>query len=118
MVYEFVYALKAGMPLEKARTIAVTTMVFFQFFQAWNSRSELQSVFRLNPFSNPFLLFGILASIGAQVAAIYLGPMQWLFRMEPIGLVEWMRIILVSLSVIILVEFDKLVRRLGSGNAP
>lgn len=118
VVYEFVYALKAGMPLEKARTIAVTTMVFFQFFQAWNSRSELQSVFRLNPFSNPFLLFGILASIGAQVAAIYLGPMQWLFRMEPIGLVEWMRIILVSLSVIILVEFDKLVRRLGSGNAP
>ncbi|MEJ5329011.1 MAG: HAD-IC family P-type ATPase [Desulfobaccales bacterium] len=117
VVYEFLYALKTGMPLGKARTVAVTTMVFFQFFQAWNSRSELQSVFRLNPFSNPFLFFGILASIGAQLAAIYLPSMQWLFRMEPIGLVEWLRIGLVSSSVIILVEFDKLVRRWGKANA-
>ncbi|MGQ9688601.1 MAG: cation-translocating P-type ATPase [Desulfobaccales bacterium] len=111
VVYEFIHALHQGLPLEKARTVAVTTMVFFQFFQAWNSRSEMQSVFRLNPLSNPFLFFGILASIGAHLAAIYLPAMQWLFRMEPILLTEWLRIILISVSVIILVEIDKLVRR-------
>ena len=112
VVYEFTHALNQGLSLEKSRTIAVTTMVFFQFFQAWNSRSELQSVFRLNPFGNPFLFFGILASIAAHLAAIYLPAMQWLFRMEPILAGEWLRIILIAFSVIILVEIDKLVRRL------
>lgn len=45
VVYNFMTALNEGVSLEKARTVAVTTMVFFQFFQAWNSRSELQSIF-------------------------------------------------------------------------
>lgn len=112
VVYEFHHALAQGMDLARARTVAVTTMVFFQFLQALNSRSETLSLFQLNPFSNPYLLFGILASIGAQLAAIYLEPLRWLFRLEPISLLEWLRIILVSSTVIILVELDKLARRL------
>ena len=84
IVYEFVHALNQGVSLEKARTIAVTTMVFFQFFQAFNSRSEMQSLFRMNPLGNPFLFFGTIAAFIAHLAAIYLPSMQWIFRMEPI----------------------------------
>ncbi len=112
VVYEFIHALNQGMGLDKARTVAVTTMVFFQFFQAINSRSEAQSLFRLNPFGNPYLFVGILASIGAQLAAIYVPVLQWLFRLEPITPMEWVRIILISITVIILVEIDKLARRI------
>ncbi|MFZ2088941.1 MAG: HAD-IC family P-type ATPase [Desulfobaccales bacterium] len=111
VVYEFIHALNQGMSLEKARTVAVTTMVFFQFFQAINSRSEVQSLFRMNPLGNPFLFVGILASIGAQLAAIYVPALQWLFRLEPIMPLEWIRIGLISVTVIIAVEIDKLVRR-------
>ncbi|MBM4284913.1 MAG: HAD-IC family P-type ATPase [Deltaproteobacteria bacterium] len=111
IVYEFYHALSQGMSLEKARTIAVTTMVFFQFFQAYNSRSELQSLFSMNPLGNPFLFFGTLAAFLAHLAAIYLPAMQWVFRMEPIGATEWLRIGLMSLTVILAVEIDKWLRR-------
>lgn len=112
VIYEFIHALNQGESLEKARTIAVTTMVFFQFFQAFNSRSELQSLFRMNPLGNPFLFFGSIAAFMAQLAAIYLPFMQWIFRMEPIMPMEWLRIGLVSVTVVIVVEIDKLARRI------
>jgi P-type Ca2+ transporter type 2C len=111
VIYEFIHALNQGVTLEKARTIAVTTMVFFQFFQAFNSRSEMQSIFRMNPLGNPLLFFGTLAAFGAHLAAIYLPAMQWVFRMEPITPMEWLRIGLVSVTVVILVEIDKFLRR-------
>jgi magnesium-transporting ATPase (P-type) len=112
IVYEFVHALNQGASLEKARTIAVTTMVFFQFFQAYNSRSEVHSLFTMNPLGNPFLFFGTLAAFIAQLSAIYLPAMQWIFRLEPIGAMEWLRIGLVSVTVVIAVEIDKWLRRM------
>jgi Ca2+-transporting ATPase len=112
VIYEFIHALNQGMSLEKARSIAVTTMVFFQFFQAFNSRSEMQSLFGMNPLGNPFLFFGTIAAFIAHLAAIYIPALQWVFRMEPILPMEWLRIGLVSVTVIIAVEIDKLVRRI------
>jgi Ca2+-transporting ATPase len=111
VVFEFIHALNQGVSVEKARTIAVTTMVFFQFFQAWNSRSELHSLFSMNPLGNPFLFFGTIAAFLAHLAAIYVPAMQWIFRMEPIVAMEWLRIGLMSLTVVIAVEIDKWLRR-------
>jgi Ca2+-transporting ATPase len=112
VVYEFIHSLNEGMSLEKSRTIAVTVMVFFQFFQAFNSRSEMQSLFRMNPLGNPFLFFGTFAAFLAHLAAIYLPTLQWVFRMEPITPLEWLRILLISVSVVVVVEIDKLARRI------
>jgi P-type Ca2+ transporter type 2C len=111
IIYEFVHALNQGVSLEKARTVAVTTMVFFQFFQAYNSRSEVHSLFTMNPLGNLFLFFGTIAAFIAHLAAIYLPALQWVFRLEPIGAMEWLRIGLMSLTVVIAVEIDKWLRR-------
>jgi len=111
VIYEFVHSLNQGVSLEKARTIAVTTMVFFQFFQAWNSRSEFQSVFRISLISNPVLLYGMIAAFLAQLAVIYIPALQWIFRTEPINAMEWVRIGVISLSVVFVVEIDKWIRR-------
>jgi len=111
IVLNFFYSLEQGYTLERARTVAVTTMVFFQFFQAWNSRSEYESIFRINPLSNPFLFFSLIAALLAQLAFIYVPALQWIFRTEPIFMKDWINIIAVSLSVIAVVEIDKLIRR-------
>ena len=111
VVYSFHHALAIGEDLEQARSIAVTTMVFFQFFQTWNSRSETQSVFRINLLSNPLLVFSILASILAQLAILYVPVLQWMFKTEPLTLLEWARVGLLSLTVVPVVEIDKLLRR-------
>jgi magnesium-transporting ATPase (P-type) len=111
VIFNFVSALDDGVSLERARTIAVTTMVLFQFFQAWNSCSELRSVFRISPFSNPFLFYSMVAAFLAQLAVIYVPALQWVFRTEALAGAGWLQIVLVALSVVIAVEIDKAIRR-------
>jgi Ca2+-transporting ATPase len=111
IVWNYVTALREGASPENARTVAVTTMVFFQFFQAWNSRSEYRSVFRINPLGNPFLFYSMLAAFFAQLAFIYAPPLQWVFRTVPLNGSEWLRILAVSSSIIVVVEIDKWLRR-------
>ncbi|MDH4264873.1 MAG: HAD-IC family P-type ATPase [Deltaproteobacteria bacterium] len=111
IIYNFISALDEGVSLERARTIAVTTMVLFQFFQAWNCRSELESVFRINPLSNPFLFYSMVAAFLAQIAVVYVPALQLVFRTEALSLAEWVKIGLVALTVVIAVEVDKAIRR-------
>ena len=111
VIVKFVYALKNGADLDQARTMTVTTMVFFQFFQAINSRSEFHSVFRLSPFANPFLLYALLASTFAHLAVIYASPLQWVFRTVPLSAFDWLLVLGISSSVIVVVEIDKAIRR-------
>jgi Ca2+-transporting ATPase len=114
VVFNFVIALRAGDTLEQARTVAMTTMVFFQFFQAWNSRSEYKSIFRMKLLGNPFLFVSMLAAFFAQLAVIYTPPLQWVFRTVPLKTGEWFEIGAVTVSVIVVVEIDKWIRRRSS----
>jgi len=111
VVYNFISALNEGVSLEKARSVAMTTMVFFQFFQAWNSRSEIQSIFRINPLSNPFLFYSMIAAFFAQLAVLYVPALQWVFRTEPLTTKEWINIGIITITIVIAVEIDKWVRR-------
>ena len=111
VIFEFLEALERGVDIERARTIAMTTMVFFQFFQAWNSRSEEESIFSLSPVSNPFLFYSMVAALFAQLAVIYVPALQWVFRTQPLSGAEWVRIAAVSVTVVFAVEIDKWLRR-------
>jgi len=107
----FLIKLEAGVPLERARTIALTTMVFFQFYQALNCRSEARSIFQMSLLSNPFLFYSIIAAFFAQLAVLYVPALQWVFRTVPLTLTEWVEIGAGTTIIIIAVEIDKLIRR-------
>jgi len=111
VVWNYTEALSQGNSLENGRTVAVTTMVFFQFFQAWNSRSEHESIFRINVFGNIFLFYSMIAAFLAQLAFVYAPPLQWVFRTVPLTAGEWLRILAVSATVLVVVELDKWLRR-------
>ncbi|GAB4388115.1 MAG: cation-transporting P-type ATPase [Thermodesulfovibrionales bacterium] len=111
VIYTFVDSLQRTGSLDHARTVAVTTMVFFQFFQAWNSRSEQRSVFRMRLLGNPFLFFSMVAAFFAQLAVLYVPPLQFVFRTVPLTGGEWAEISMVALTVVVAVEIDKGIRR-------
>jgi Ca2+-transporting ATPase len=94
-----------------AQTVALTTMVVFQALHAGNCRSEHRSALRKSPFSNRFLLIGTLGALAIHAAALQLPFTQQILHVEPLGLAEWARIVLVALSVIVAVELHKLARR-------
>jgi len=96
--------------LRLAQTMAFTTLVCFQLFQALNCRSVYNSIFKIGLFRNKWMWGAILASLGLQFAILYT-PLNQIFRVLPIGLAEWGVIIAVSSSVFILREIVKLFSR-------
>jgi magnesium-transporting ATPase (P-type) len=103
--------------LDRARTVALTTMVLFQAFHVGNCRSEHGSVLSKSPFSNRFLFVGTAAALTIQVVALHLPATQYLLRVEPLDPAMWAEMIVVASSVVVAVELHKLVvrRRLRVG---
>jgi magnesium-transporting ATPase (P-type) len=97
--------------LSSAQTVALSTMVIFQMFQAGNARSDTRSLFRMNPLGNPFLFASVVAALAIHVAALYLGPTQLILRVEPIAVEAWIRIFLVASTLLVAMEAHKAVRR-------
>jgi len=99
----------AGAGLEKARTIAFTLLVAFQWFNALNARSDRQSIFRLGFFSNRPLIGGIALAVLLQIMVIYLPPLQQVFYTVPLDLSDWGLIVLIALTLLAIDELRKLI---------
>ncbi len=97
--------------IAKAWTISLTVLAVFQWFNAWNCRSENKSIFSMNWFSNKYLVGATLIVIVLQVAAIYMPVMQKILRTVPLELSEWLIIIPVATSIIVAEELRKLLYR-------
>ncbi|MFO7533458.1 MAG: HAD-IC family P-type ATPase [Candidatus Limnocylindrales bacterium] len=106
----FAWELDGTGSLASAQTVALMTMVVFQMFQAFNSRSEVRSVFRMDPFSNPFLLVSIVGAFLISVVALYIPVTQLILRVEPIGLDAWLRIVAVASTLLLAMEIHKYLR--------
>jgi len=91
----------------KAWTISLTTLAVFQWFNAWNCRSEKKSVFRINPFSNKFLIGATLIVISLQLLVVYNPVMQKIMHTAPLELSDWLIIIPIAASIIVVEEIRK-----------
>jgi Ca2+-transporting ATPase len=103
--------LASGVPVDSARSVALTTMVFFQFYQAMNCRSETLSIFEMHPLSNPFLFVSIIGAFFAHLAVLYVPALQYVFRTVPLDFGQWFIVVVSSVTVVIGVELDKFMRR-------
>jgi Ca2+-transporting ATPase len=103
--------LASNVSVESARSVALTTMVFFQFYQALNCRSETLSVFEMNPLSNPFLFVSIIGAFFAHLAVLYVPGLQYVFRTVPLVWDQWILILVSSFMILLVVELDKFIRR-------
>ncbi len=93
----------------KAQTMAFTMLVMFEMFNAFNCRSEKHSIKKLGLLTNGWLLLAVASSIFLQLAVIYVPFLQPLFNTAPLTLAEWVIIIGVSASVILVVEAGKFI---------
>jgi calcium-translocating P-type ATPase len=107
----FQWELDSTGSVDAARTVALTTMVLFQAFQAFNARSDNRSIFRMNPVSNPFLFLAVAGALAIHALALYLPVTQTILRVEPVGLEAWIRMIAVASTLLVAVEIHKAIRR-------
>jgi len=93
--------------IAKAWTISLTTLAVFQWLNAWNCRHESKSIFQMNPFSNKFLVGATLIIISLQFLVIYNPLMQKFLRTTPLELSEWLVIIPIAASIVLVEEIRK-----------
>ncbi len=94
--------------LAKAWTISLTTLAVFQWFNAWNCRSETTSVFRMDFFSNIFLVGATGMVILLQLLAVYAPFMQKILRTVPLDFSDWLLIVPMAFSIVIVEEIRKI----------
>lgn len=108
----FFLKLERGGDIDEARTVALNTIVFFQIFYLFNSKSLHEYVIR-DIFSNRVMLLGILAVLLLQLVISYEPFMNSVFSTAPIQMIDWLIIALVSSTVFFLIEFEKFLYKKG-----
>jgi Ca2+-transporting ATPase len=93
--------------IAKAWTISLTVLAVFQWFNAWNCRSETKSIFKENPISNLYMMGATIIVIGLQVLAVYNPLFQKFLRTVPLSLNDWLIIIPVATSILVVEEVRK-----------
>jgi Ca2+-transporting ATPase len=91
----------------KAQTIAFTAIVIIEKANVFNFRSLRQPIAHIGFFTNPALLLAWTATIGLQVAAVYLPPLQQALHTVPLGWNDWAIIAAVAAPIFCIVEAVK-----------
>lgn len=104
----YLFIANVGGDPTKAWTISLTVLAVFQWFNAWNCRSETTSIFSTNPFANKYLVGATLIVIALQVSALYTPFLQTILRTTPLSFSEWVLVLLVASSILAVEEARKL----------
>jgi Ca2+-transporting ATPase len=99
-MWELYNGYSSGLPVayveQKARTMAFTTMIFFQVFFVLNCKSDKKSVFSINLFNNKKLIISIVISFILQLFVIYAPFLQPIFGTVPLGPLDLVKILIFS----------------------
>jgi len=87
----------------KAMTVAFTLIVMFEMVRVQSVRMK----FRIGIFSNRKLIAAIVTSIFLQIMVVYIPAMQVIFRTVSLTLWDWIEIILMSSTVMIIMWFKE-----------
>jgi len=97
----------ANVDLARGSSVALTALAAFQWINAWNCRSEEKSVFRINFFSNKFLVGATVIVVVLQLIALHSSFFQNVLHTVPLTFGEWVLIVIVSLSILVVEEIRK-----------
>lgn len=97
--------------LRYAQTMAFTTLILFQLFNAFNARSDERSAFP-GLFRNRWLSGALGLSLALQFVVIYVPFLQNAFSTTSLSLSDWLRCVAVASSVLWLRELSKFITRM------
>lgn len=85
-----------GMDLITCRTLALCTLVMSQLLHVFECRSEKHSIFKINVFSNLYLLLAVGVSISMLFAILYIPFLQGIFHTIALSFEEWLIVVFFS----------------------
>lgn len=98
--------------IERANTLSFTTFVLFQFFNAFNARSEGHSAFGQQFFTNYRLWMALGVVVSLQILVVHWLPLQQFFGTVALTPADWILAVCVSSSLLIIEELRKFVAKI------
>ena len=95
-----------------ATSLAFTTFVLFQVFNAFNARTEKGTAFNRHFFANKILWASILSVIVLQVVIVQWSSAGIIFHTTPLSTEDWLIATSIAASVLVFEELRKLVVKL------
>jgi len=92
-------------------TMALSILVTIEMCNAINALSENQSLLRMPPWINPFLIGAMALSFGLHFVILHVDFLAVVFQITPLSFAQWMVVMKFSLPVILLDELLKWVAR-------
>jgi Ca2+-transporting ATPase len=105
----FAYFWQTTHNLSYVRSIVFAGLGIASVFFIFSYQSLRFSIFHKNPFSNKFLTLSSLAGLLMICLAIYLPPLQAVFKTVPLGFLEWGILFGFGILNILLIEVVKLI---------
>ena len=91
---------------------SLSAIIVTQVINVFLCRSSWQSVFKLNPFSNPLIVLGVAVEIALILLIDYTPAGNAIFGTAPIPLAAWLSMFPLALAMLVLEELRKwLVRK-------
>ncbi|XP_023661163.2 sarcoplasmic/endoplasmic reticulum calcium ATPase 1-like isoform X1 [Paramormyrops kingsleyae] len=92
-------------------TMALSVLVTIEMCNALNSLSENQSLLRMPPWSNCWLLGAMTLSMSLHFLIIYVDPLPMIFKLTHLNVTQWMVVLQLSFPVILIDEVLKFMAR-------
>ncbi|KJE91439.1 calcium-transporting P-type ATPase [Capsaspora owczarzaki ATCC 30864] len=116
-LYVYIHEMKVDNVVDaRDNTMAFTTFVLFDMFNALASRSEEKSIFTIGFFTNSAFLYSVGGSLIGQLAVIYVPFLQSIFQTEALALGDVVYITVLASTVFWAEEARKMYMR-GSSQA-
>ena len=101
---------------EIAHTMAVVTFSLYALFFSIATRDERQTVFSLDTFSDAKFVIATGVSIVTLLLTTVFGPLEAFLKTTPLDVRQWLICLAVSLSIVVVTEIRKAVRRSSAAN--
>jgi len=111
-----VWSIRSGN--EHWQTMVFTMLCITQLGHVLAIRSERESLFKIGPFSNRYLLGAVLLTFLLQMATVYLPVLNPVFKTTPLTLQELLLTLAMSSLVFFAVEVEKFFRRRRTDATP
>lgn len=106
----FIWALNSGKSSLEAQGLCFVTLILAEMFNAYCSRSEKYSVFKIGVFGNKWLNWSILSSLAMTLLVVYVPVLQGPFNTYSMSATDWLIALLGGVILFVGVELFKAIK--------
>lgn len=103
----FFYLTSVGVPIEEVRTIMFVALSMDAIFFAFSMKSFTRPIWRMNLFSNPYLIIALIVSLVVLLAALTIPGLQFLLTTIPLSAADLGILALLAIGNVLIIEVAK-----------